>query len=92
MFKGHQILVIMFSYINFVATCFVQECTGSTSTYLVTYSTTVIMYLAPILFPCFGKRPIKSIAQVSKVRLGLMGKRGISFFCNGWPILWLASH
>ena len=72
-FKGHPNLVIIFSYINLVATSFVQEWTGSASAHLVTYSTTVIMYLAPVLFPCFGKGPIKSMAQVSKVRLGLMG-------------------
>ena len=82
----------MFSYINLVATSFVQEWTGSTSSHLVTYSTTIIMYLAPVLFPCFGKGPIKPMAQVSKVRLGLMGRRGISFFYNDRPILWKASH
>ena len=62
---------------------FVQKWTGYASTHLVTYSTTIIMYLDPVLFPCFGKGPIKSMAQVSNVRLGLMGRRGISFFCNG---------
>lgn len=77
---------------NLAATYFVQEWTGSTSAHTMIYSTTVIMYLIPILFPCFGKGPIKSMAQVSNVRLGFMGRRGISFFCNGWPILWQASH
>ena len=90
--KGHPNLVIMFSYINLVATSFVQEWIGFASSHLVTYSTTVIMYLVPILFPCFGKGPIKSMAQVSKVRIGLMGMRGISFFCNGQPILWQESN
>ena len=82
----------MFSYINLDATSFVQEWTGSAFYHLVTYSTAVIMYLAPVLFPCFGKGPIKFMAQVSKVRLGLIGRRGNSFFYNGWPILLQASH
>lgn len=51
-----------------------------------------MIHLAPIIFPCLGKGPIKSIAQVSKVRLGLIGRRGISFFWSGRPILWWASH
>ena len=82
----------MFSYINLASTSFVQEWTGSASAHLVTYSTTVILHLAPIHFPCFGEGPIKYMAQVSKVRLGLMGRRGILFFYNGWTILWQASH
>ena len=53
--KGHPNLVIMFSYINLAATSFVQEWIGSTSAHLVTYSIAVIMYLAPGIFPCFGK-------------------------------------
>ena len=86
-FKGHPNIVIMFSYINLVATYFVQEWIGSSFSYLVTYSTAVIMYLALVLFPCFGKGTIKSMAKVSNVRLGLMGRRGISFFYKGRPIL-----
>ena len=72
---------------NLAATYFVHEGTGSDSTHLVTYSTAIIMYLSPVLFPCFGNGPIKSIAQVSKVKLGLIGKRGISLFGSGWPNL-----
>ena len=82
----------MFSYMKFVAASFVQEWIGSPSAHLVTYSIVVIMYLAPILIPCFGKGPIRFMAQVSNVRLGLMERRGISFFYNGQPILWQASH
>ena len=69
-----------------------QEWIGFASSHLVTYSIVVIMYLAHVLFPCFGKGPINYMAQVSKVRLGIMGRRGISFFCNGQPILWQASQ
>ena len=47
---------------NLVATSFVHEGIGSASSHLVTYSTAVIMYLALVLFPCFGNGPIKSIA------------------------------
>ena len=91
-FKGNSNLVIMFSYINLVATSFVQEWTGFASSHLVTYSTLVIMYLAPIIFPCFGKGTVKYMVQVSKDRLGIMGRRGISFFYNGQPTLWQASN
>ena len=77
---------------NLVATAFMQDYTGFSSSHFMTYITTIIMYLAPILFPCFGKEPIKFMSQVSNVRLGIMGRRGISFFCNGQPILWKASH
>ena len=72
---------------NLAATSFVHEGTGSASTHLVTYSTIVIMYLAPILFPYFGNGPIKSIAQVSKAKLGFIGRRGISYFESGRPNL-----
>ena len=72
---------------NLAATSFVHEGTSSTYAHLVTYSTVVIIYLAPVRFPYFGNGPIKSIAQVSKVNLGLIGKRGISFFGSGRPNL-----
>ena len=70
---------------NLAATTFVHEGIGSTSTHLVTYSTAVIMYLAPVLLPCFGNGPTKSITQVSKDKLGFIGMRGISFFKRGQP-------
>ena len=60
-----------------------HEGTGSTSSHFVTYSTVVIIYLAPVLFPCLGNGPTKSIAHVSKARLGFTGIRGISFFKRG---------
>ena len=47
---------------NLAATSFVHEGTGSAFAHLVTYSTAVIMYLAPVLFPCFGNGPIKYIS------------------------------
>ena len=49
--------IIMFSYMNFVATSFVQDSTGSPSSDLVTYSIDVITYLDLILRPDFGKGP-----------------------------------
>ena len=36
--------------------------TGAASTHLVTYSTAVIMYLAPVLFAGIGNGPMKSMA------------------------------
>ena len=84
---GHPNLVMMFSQMNLASTSFVHEGTGYASAHLVTYSTIIIIYLAPILFPCFGKGPIKSIDQVSKVKLGIIGKRGISLSGSGQPNL-----
>ena len=49
--RGKQNLVIIFSYMNLAATSLEQVSTGSTSAHLVTYSTTVMIYLAPILLP-----------------------------------------
>lgn len=81
-------ILIMFSYINMVATSFVQDATRSTSTHLVIYSTVVIMYLAHVLYLGFGKGPTKSISHISSVKQGLMEIRGISFYFRGLPILW----
>ena len=72
---------------NLDATSFQHEGTGSASSHLVTYSTVVIMYLAPVLLPCFGNGPTKSIAEVSKPKLRFIGMRGISFFRRGQPSL-----
>ena len=37
---------------------------------LVTYSTTVMIYLALVLFAGIGNGPMKSMAQISNVKLG----------------------
>ena len=44
--------------------------TGSAYAHLVTYSTTVMIYLAPDLFAGIGNGPMKSMAQISNVKLG----------------------
>ena len=38
--------------------------------WLLTYSTAVIMYLAPVLFAGMGNYPMKFMAQISNVKLG----------------------
>ena len=58
----HTNLVIMFSYMNLVATSLEQVSTCSTSAHLVTYSIFVMIYLAPVLFGGIGNGPIKLIA------------------------------
>ena len=57
--------------------------TGSASAHLVTYSTVVIMYLAPVLFAGMGNGPMKSIAQISNVKLGFTDIKGISMLGRG---------
>ena len=47
--RGKPNIVMMFSYFNFVANSLVHESTSSTLAHFVTYSTTVIMYHAPVL-------------------------------------------
>ena len=60
--------------------------TGSASAHLVTYSTAVIMYLAPILFDgCMGNGTMKSIAQISNVKLGFTNIKGIYVLGRGRP-------
>ena len=44
--------------------------TGSASAHLVTYSTAVMIYLALVLFTAIGNAPMKSMAQISNVKLG----------------------
>ena len=57
--------------------------TGSTSAHLVTYSTAVIMYLAPVLFVGMENGPMKLIAQISNVKLGFTEFRGIYVLGRG---------
>ena len=57
--------------------------TGSASAHLVTYSTAVIMYLAPVLFVGIGNGPMKSMAQISNVKLGINDIKGISMLGKG---------
>ena len=52
--------------------------TGFASAHLVTYSTAVIMYLALVLFAGMGNGPMKSMAQISNVKLGFTDIKGIS--------------
>ena len=50
-----------------------------------TYSTAVIIYLALDLFAGIGNGPMKSIAQISNVRLGFTDIKGISVLSRGRP-------
>ena len=59
--------------------------TGSTSDHLVTYSTTIIIYLAPILFAGIGNGHMRSMAQISNVKLGFTNIKGISMLGRDQP-------
>ena len=59
--------------------------TGSTSAHLVTYSTAVIMYLAPFLFVGMWNGTMKSMAQISNLKLGFTDINGISVLGRGRP-------
>ena len=82
---GHPNLVVIFSYINLVAISLEHVSNGSAYAHLVTYSTAVIMYLAPILFTGMGNGPMKSMGQISNVKLGLNDIKGISVLGIGRP-------
>ena len=82
---GKPNLVIIFSYINLAATSLEQVSTGSASTHLVTYSTTVMIYRAPVLLAGTKNGPMKSIAQISNVRLGFTNINGIFVLGRGQP-------
>ena len=56
---------------------------GPSSSHLVTYSTVVIMYLAHVLFVGMGNGPMKSMAQISNVKLGFVDINGISVLGKG---------
>ena len=58
---------------------------GSAYSHLVTYSTAVIMYLAPVLFAGIGNGPLKSMAQTSNVKLGFTDIKGIFVLGRGRP-------
>ena len=66
-----------------MATSLEHVSTGSASAHLVTYSTAVIIYLAPDHLAGIGKGPMKSIAQSSNVRLGFMDIKGIFILGRG---------
>jgi hypothetical protein len=72
---------------NFAETSLVQDSIGSTSSHLVTYSTAVMMYLAPVLLALCGNGSTKLIAQILKARLDFIELSGISFFHKGRPSL-----
>ena len=83
--SGHPNWVMIFSYINLAATSLEHVSIGSASTHLVTYSIAVIMYLAPVLFAGIGNGPMKSMAQISNVKLGFTDIKGISVLGRGRP-------
>ena len=55
----------------------------SASSHLVTYSTAVIMYLAPVLFAGIENGPMKLMAQISNVKLGFTDIKGIYVLGRG---------
>ena len=57
--------------------------TRSAYAHLVTYSTAVMIYLAPILFVGIGNGPMKSMAQISNVKLGFTNIKGIYVLGRG---------
>ena len=59
--------------------------TSSASAHLVTYSTAVIMCLAPVLVVGIGNGPMKLMAQISNVKLGFTDIKGISMLGRGRP-------
>ena len=77
---------------NLAATSLEHVSTGSASAHLVTYSTTVMIYLAPDRRAGTGNGPMKSIAQISNVILGFIEIRGISMLGSGRPSRWHLSH
>ena len=83
--SGHPNLVMIISYINLAATSLEHVSTGSASAHLVTYSTAVMIYLEPVLFASIGNGPMKSMAQISNVKLGSTNIKGISILGRGRP-------
>ena len=59
--------------------------TGLASAHLVTYSTAVMIYLAPVHFAGIGNGPMKSMAQISNVKIGFIDIKGISVLGSGRP-------
>ena len=53
--------------------------------HLVTYSTAVMIYLAHVLFDGIENGPMKSMAQISNVKLGFTNIKGISMLGRGRP-------
>ena len=70
---------------NLVATSLEQVSTGFASAHLVTYSTVVIIYLAPVLFAGIGNGPTNSMAQISNIKLGFTDIKGIYVLGRGRP-------
>ena len=66
-----------------MATSLEQVSTGFESAHLVTYSTVVIIYHAPDLLVGIRNGLIKSIAQISNVRLGFTDIKGILVLGKG---------
>ena len=77
---------------NLVATSLEHVSTSSASAHLVTYSTAVMIYLAPDRLAGIGNGTMKSIAQISNVRLGFTNIKGISVLGRGRPSHWHLSH
>ena len=70
---------------NLVAISVDHVSTSSASTHSVTYSIAVMTYLAPVLFASIGNGPMKSMAQISNVKLGFTDIKGISVLGRGRP-------
>ena len=77
---------------NLAATSLEQVSIGSASAHLVTYSTAVIIYLAPVIFVGIGNGPMKSMTQISNVKLGFTDIKGICVLGRGQTSRWHRSH
>ena len=83
---------MMFSYINLVVISLEKYSTGSSSSHLVTYSTVVMIYHAPVHLASVKYGPMKSITQISNVKLGFTNIKGIHVLGRGRPSCWHWSH
>ena len=87
-FSGQLNLVIIFIYINFMATSLEHVSIGSVSSHLVTYSTAIIVCHGPILLSSIWNGTIISISQISNVKLGFTDIKGITVLGRGLPSRW----
>ena len=69
-----------------------HDSTGSVVSHFVTYLTVVIIYRSHVHLAGIKNGPMKSIAQISNVKLGFTDIKGIYVLVRGRPIRWNRSH
>jgi uncharacterized membrane protein len=84
---GHPILVITCLNKKCAVVSVLQSFTSATSTHLVRYSVSVMMYLASVLLAGWLIGPTKSIAHLSKAYNVTCGRNGILSLLLGFPTL-----